>query len=184
MTRRVLVSNRLPELRSGNAELDRWVSQALQPWITQAFEQISFLTPETDAFTPTIRGSGTAGTYELLTNYSRYYRSGDLVHAFVFVQLAAAITAGGTNDLNIAGLPYTMLDSQAPYGIAAFSGVNWAAGANLACTFTGSGGESSTLMVVETNDNAALSLVQVGGLAVNDIIVASIAYITNGVRAA
>jgi hypothetical protein len=176
--RRVLVSHKLPTLQSGTPELDRWVEQNLQPFVSNVFDQLSYLTPEEAAFTPTIRGSGTAGTYELASNLSRYYRSGDLVYITVWVQLEAVITAGGTNDLLIAGLPFEKIEEMAPYGAVVFSGVNWTAGANLAVGFSG-----NSLNVIETNDNAAVGTVPVSGLAANDVIAATIAYVTNGVRA-
>jgi len=182
MAHRVLVPPRLPVLQSGNKVIDAWVQEHLQPWISRSFDQLTFLNPEDDTFTPIIGGSGTAGTYEILTNYSRYHRMGDLVFVSIWVTLAAAITAGGTGDLNISGLPWVKVDSHAPYGVVVLSGVNWAAGANLAAGF-GTTGESSTLFFLETNDNAAVTVVPISGVAANDLIIASIFYITNGVRA-
>lgn len=43
INRRVLVSNRLSELKSGNAELDSWVAQYLQPFVSQTFEMHNWI---------------------------------------------------------------------------------------------------------------------------------------------
>jgi len=43
MTRRVLVSSKLSALRSGNDELDRWVEQYLQAFVSQTFAQFTWM---------------------------------------------------------------------------------------------------------------------------------------------
>jgi hypothetical protein len=181
MTRRVLVSQSLPALRSGNAALDRWVEQYLQAFVKETFEQFRYVTPHEDEWTAVIRGSGTAGTYEIASQLSRYYRVGDWVFLSTQIVLAAAVTGGGTSNLNITGAPFVKRASHNPVGTVVFRGVNWTAGANLAVSFASSD-ESSTLQVTETNDDAAETALAIGSLAVNDIIVATIAYLTNGER--
>lgn len=183
MTRSVLVSHRLPELQSGNPVLDHWVREHLQAWISQAFEQLSYLTPEVGDWTAIVQGSGTAGTYEITTQESQYCRIGDWVFVSTYITLAGALTGGGAGDLNIAGLPYEKRADHNPIGTAAFGGVNWTAGANLTSNFT-TDGESSALKFVETNDNAAVSIVPIGGIAVSDLLLATICYLTNGERSA
>lgn len=176
MTRRVLVSPRLPELRSGNAEIDRWFQQAVQPWIAQAFEQFSFLTPDEGDWTAIVQGSGTAGTYEIASQESHYYRIGDWVFLSTYITLAGALTAGGVGDLNITGVPFTKRASHNPVGTITLSGVNWTAGANLAIAFS-TDDESAVLRVVETNDNAAGAALAIGSLAASDLIAATICYL-------
>jgi hypothetical protein len=182
MTRRVIVSHRLPELRSGNAEIDHWVAEHLQAHVSQVFEQLTYLIGETETFTASIRGSGTAGTYEIASQRSHYYRTGDLVTAFIDISMAGALTAGGTGDFQIQGLPLLKLDAHFPKGTAFLDGVNWAAGANLTSSFTSETGELGTLIIRETNDNAASTIVPVSGIAANDRIAITIQYITCGVR--
>jgi hypothetical protein len=182
VTRRVLISDSLPTLRSGNAELDRWVEQHLQTFVKQTFEQFKFLTPSEDEWTAAIRGAGTAGTYEIASQLSYYYRIGDWVFLTTQITLAAAVTGGGTSSLNITGVPFVKRASHNPVGTVVFTGVNWTAGANLAVSFVSSSNESSTLQIVETTDDAAVSALVIGSLAANDIIFATIAYLTNGER--
>lgn len=178
MTRRVLVSPRLPELRSGNAELDRWVSEHLQRHIAEVFEQISFLTPEHETFTPTVRGSGTAGTYELDTNNSRYYRFADLVFVHVDVVLDNPLTAGGTGVIWFTGLPYKAIDNHSPMGAVYTSGVDHLAN-YLAC---GMIEDTTTLTLNEIADNAAAAGLPISAVAADDRIIASCVYITDGER--
>lgn len=57
-------------------------------------------------FTPVVKGSGTAGTYELAASSdSSWTKNGDIITVFVRIVIAAAITAGGTLNLRIANLP-------------------------------------------------------------------------------
>lgn len=184
MTRRVLVSHRLPELRSGNAVLDAWVREHLQRFASEVFEQISYLTPETGLWTPVVRGSGTAGTYELATASGTYYRIGDIVFASVFVQFAAVVTAGGTGDLQITGIPFEKLaaatGSYYPPGAVivggAGGGIDVTAGAvSLSLGFNGATA-NSILVIQQSLDNAANTLLPIASVAANDIISGSIVY--------
>lgn len=178
MTRRVLVSDKLPELRSGNPEIDRWVEQHLQAFISQTFEQIRWLVGAEGEWEAAISGSGTAGTYEIATQFSRFNRSGDLVDLWFLIVLDNPITGGGVGDLQITGLPYTKAVDHTVAGTIHMSGVNWTAGANLCLGFSASD-ESSTLQIFEMNDNAAQALLAIGALAADDILVGHIRYITS-----
>jgi hypothetical protein len=51
--RRQLISPKLPELRSGNAELDKWVQRHLAEHVANVADRIKFLTPEIGQFNPT-----------------------------------------------------------------------------------------------------------------------------------
>ena len=61
---------------------------------------------EEGTWTPVIRGSGTAGTYEIGTNGCTYTKVGRQVTLNVFIQMAGAVTGGGTGDLQITAAPF------------------------------------------------------------------------------
>lgn len=178
MTRRVLVSQRLPTLRSGNAELDRWVEQHLQRWSLEVFEQLKFLTPEEGLFTPTVSGSGTAGTYELAANNSRYYRAADLVFVHVDVTFDNPLTAGGTDAMRISGMPFKAIDSHSPMGAA------WASGVDHAGNYMVSGiiEDTTTMNFNEIVDGGAAAEFPISAIAADDRVIASLVYVTDGQR--
>jgi hypothetical protein len=62
---------------------------------------------EEGTWTPAIRGSGTAGTYQMVTNYGFYTKVGNQVTIVCAITLAAVVTGGGTGDLQITGLPFS-----------------------------------------------------------------------------
>jgi hypothetical protein len=63
-------------------------------------------------WTPTIFGSSTAGTYELSANTScTYVKIGELVTIIARIYTDSAITAGGTGNIRISGLPFSMSGS-------------------------------------------------------------------------
>ena len=126
----------------------------------------------------TIQGSGTAGTYETQTNACRYTRIGRRVWLDVWIQFAAVITGGGTGNLQITGVPYAKAASVFSIGTCRLSGIDWAAGANLSIGFI-SAGASSVLAILETNDNAASTFVQISGIAALDQLFGSICYETD-----
>jgi hypothetical protein len=55
LRRRVLLSPRLPELKSGNQIIDDWVARQLQPFVTQVFEQVSYLLRDPSFIAPTFQ---------------------------------------------------------------------------------------------------------------------------------
>lgn len=179
MTRRVLVSHRLPELQSGNPIIDAWVSEHLQRFVSEVFEQIRFLTPEEGEFElDFLGGAGTAGTYEIATQANRYYRIGDFVFATIDVTLAAAITGGGVGALQLGELPYEAIDTHKPVGSFYSLGVNFDTSHQVVCNADG-----SRVTINEIFDNGAAAGLDVGALAANDRMIASVCYVTNGVRA-
>src|SRR5688572_9775896 len=182
MTRRVLVSPQLTALRSGNPELDRWVEQYLQAFVSQVFEQIQFLTPETESFTPVLYGSGTAGTYELASSNCWYYRVGDLVFAHVEFTLAGAITGGGTGTALISGLPFEKIEADNSIWTASPRGVDLSG--HQVVVNMNSTTETPTLHINEVQDNADINGLAIGSFAVNDIFSATGFYRTNGERTA
>ena len=74
-------------------------------------------TYETGTWTPTVAGSGTAGTYQLSANASTtYQRVGNLVTIVARIVMASVVTGGGTGSVRISGLPFNM--SASSYGSA------------------------------------------------------------------
>lgn len=60
-------------------------------------------------FTPVVKGSGTAGTYELAASTDcSWTKNGDIITVFVRIVFAGALTGGGTLNLRIANLPTNM----------------------------------------------------------------------------
>ena len=67
---------------------------------------------EEGTWTPVVFGSSTAGTYELSANTScTYVKIGGLVTIIARIFMDGSITAGGSGNVRISGLPYTMPDS-------------------------------------------------------------------------
>lgn len=128
-------------------------------------------------WTPTVQGSGTAGTYQINTGITKctYTRVGRLVHVSAYIVLQNPITGGGTGELTVTGLPFPKGNNIAAWGSVAFNNVNYNANANLACYFGGTG-SSSTIYFWETNDNAGVTLTPISGVSAGCIIAFSISY--------
>jgi hypothetical protein len=137
-----------------------------------------FNTIKSEPWTPVVRGSGTAGTYQIASNLCRYSRIGRRVWLDVLITMAPVVTGGGTSALAITGIPFAKIANSYPVGAARLSGVDWTAGANLCIAFDNTAA-SSTLVFQETNDNAANTQVAITGLAANDVIFGSICYETD-----
>ena len=71
---------------------------------------------EEGTWTPVVRGSTTAGTYEIGTNGCTYTKVGRTVTIQGFIQFAAVVTGGGAGDLQITGLPFTKTSNSYPAG--------------------------------------------------------------------
>lgn len=181
-SRRVLVSQSLPELRSGNAEVDRWINEYLRRHVAEVFEQLSYLTPETDSFTPILKGASTAGTYEIATNRSSYYKSGDIVFATIHVTLAGAITGGGAGTAVVSGLPYEKIEADNHTWVVETSGVDLN-GVQVVGTMNYPD-EDPTVYLNEVQDNAGATALAIGSFAAGDTLQITGFYRTNGVRSA
>jgi hypothetical protein len=130
---------------------------------------------EEGTWTPVLRGSGTAGTYETSTNVGRYTKVGRQVTIDCLMIFAGSITGGGTGYAQITGLPFAMLANSGATGPVVFEGVDWAAGSNLTIRpITTS--STSTLAFYETNDNAGSSNVQIAGFSASDRLVFTMTY--------
>jgi hypothetical protein len=62
---------------------------------------------EEGTWTPVVKGSGTAGTYELATADGKYTKIGNTVAVSCRIKAAASVTGGGTGELLISTLPFT-----------------------------------------------------------------------------
>ena len=105
---------------------------------------------EEGTWTPVIRGSSTAGTYELSTAVAAYTKVGRQVTVTAQVTTAASVTGGGSGYAQITGLPFT--NSSQAVGAIYVSSVDFS-GSYLTVAFISSSGQN-TIYFVETNDNA------------------------------
>jgi hypothetical protein len=71
---------------------------------------------EEGTWTPTVSGTGTAGTYQIGTNGCTYTKIGRTVTLQGFIQFAAVVTGGGTGSLQITGLPFSKTANSYPAG--------------------------------------------------------------------
>jgi hypothetical protein len=130
---------------------------------------------EEGTWTPVIRGSGTAGTYEQATTYANYTKIGRQVTLNCQINLASSITAGGTGYLQITGVPFTKAGSQEAIGSCWFLGVDFT-GSFVTPRFVAAAGTSTTLYFIETIDNSSPQDMAISGIAASDIINLSITY--------
>jgi len=147
--------------------------------VIEILNQLTELLPvESGTWTATIRGSGTAGTYEIATQYSRFTRAGRRIWLDFYITLAGAITAGGTGFIQITGAPFSKAADSDPVGAVRLSGVDWTAGSQHTASFIAVT-ETSTLYIDEYPDNGAQTQLQISGLAAGDSIIGSICYETD-----
>jgi hypothetical protein len=135
---------------------------------------------EEGVWTPVVRGSGTAGTYEIDSgaSYSVYTKIGRLVTVHSQIVLAGAITGGGTDNLQITGLPFAKAGNSQAAGAVYLSGVDFSDTARYVLPLFTTGGAGSTTLNLQQNfDNAGGSQVQISGLSAGDVIITTITYI-------
>ena len=131
---------------------------------------------EEGTWTPTLNGSGTAGTYELATASGWYTRVGRSITVIFNVKLAAAVTGGGTGFAVLGGLPFNTATTNAAAGAVTLGGVNYTAGTNYVTVMPRSIG-SSQLIFEEVNINGAVNDVAISAFGVNDTIQGTLTYI-------
>jgi hypothetical protein len=131
---------------------------------------------EEGTWTASIRGQAIAGTYEIALNRCYYTKIGRLVTLQGYIEMASAITGGGSGYLQINGLPYQKHGTSAPQGVVALDGVDYTATASLTVGFDSNTGTSEALWIYETNDNVSISLVNISGVSANDGIYINITY--------
>jgi hypothetical protein len=129
-------------------------------------------------WTAAIKGSTSAGTYEIASQNCTYMQIGRQVTINAYITLAGAVTGGGTGNLSI---DLTLLDiptktGKKAYGSAALSGIDYAtAGASISSEADGTT-HASGIWFAETSDAAAVSYVPISGVGANDVIAFSITY--------
>ena len=139
---------------------------------------------EEGTFTPVIRGGGTAGTYELNTSFDDgfYQKVGRMVTVRVVVQLAGSITAGGTGNYIISGLPFNYdVSHNAGYGAVACDSVDFnrtATGIVGICVGAASGTDSDFLRILQIEDDAGFRTLPISQAAASDFFEFTYTYAT------
>lgn len=127
---------------------------------------------------PVIRGDGTAGTYEQASAFARYSRIGRRVWLDFFVQLAGAVTGGGTGAINVTGLPFAKSNGSFPVGAIMIYGIAYTAGAHLSINF-GTTSITSALYLYQSTNGAIWASIPVSAVVANSRWAASITYETD-----
>lgn len=145
--------------------------------IATVLNEIAKQFPQHAPWTPVVRGSVTAGTYEIASNFSRYTRIGRRVWLDVGVVFAAVITGGGAGNLRIAA-PFTKAANTFPIGTVQTAGPDWDAGAVPGLAFTDTAA-TADLFIREQFDNAVAQQLAIAAISANDSIFGSICYETD-----
>lgn len=130
-------------------------------------------------WTPVVQGSTLAGTYELGASSSCYYKKdGKKVTVWGHIVMAAALTAGGTGDTRIAGLPFPMVASPPEGGASALSvsGITFTGSAAFIARATSV--ETSTLYVYGLSNTGVRTQIPISAIGVNDELDFELSYIT------
>jgi len=131
---------------------------------------------EEGTWTPVLRGSATAGTYETTTAEGYYTKVGNMVSLTARIFLAGSITGGGSGYAQITGAPFTKGANMAPQGSVKFSGVDL----NNAGKYTNvefiSSSATSTLYFVSIADNATAIDENISAFSASDFFMFSITY--------
>jgi hypothetical protein len=107
---------------------------------------------EEGTWSPTIRGSGTAGTYELATDYTTYTKIGRQVTLNGQIKFGTSVTGGGTGYLQITGAPFTKAANTVATGAVRLVNINFT-GDFVTMNFA-SLAAGTTLFLAETVDNS------------------------------
>jgi hypothetical protein len=119
---------------------------------------------EEGTFTPVIRGSGTAGTYQA-TNSGQYTKVGNIVTVNVVIQLGT-ITGGGTGYLQMTGFPFT--NSGSSTGAVQSQGLDMTTNYTWLTAMPISDG-TTTWYLAESGDNQAPSDFPISGVSSADV---------------
>lgn len=123
-----------------------------------------------------VRGSTTAGTYEIASQVSNYTLIGRTVTINAKITMAGAVTGGGVGDLTISSLPYPCRAGTLAFGVASMSGVDWTTvGASICCSIDAAVA-TGLIYFPENNKNAATTYIPISGVTANDVISFSISY--------
>ena len=131
---------------------------------------------EEGSWTPAVRGSGTAGTYQLSVAEGQYVKIGKQVTLTCRVTFASSITGGGTGYLQITGGP-SFNNATAAYGAVSQSGLDMTTNYTwLTATFISTSG-TTILYLDENGDNVFSNDFPISGVSASDSIRFSITYI-------
>lgn len=131
---------------------------------------------EEGIWTPSLRGSSTAGTYELAIASAWYTKIGRQVTVIFDIKLDAVITGGGSGFLCIAGLPFNAATTAAAIGNCLLSGVGFSASAAyVALSPRGVG--SPQMILQDVYANAGSGAVDITALAANDVLQGTLTYL-------
>ena len=136
---------------------------------------------EEGTWTPVIRGDGAAGTYQLNSvTAANYTKIGRQVTISAWIKLDSSITAGGTGDMQITGLPFNGVwpTNDYPQGSIRLNGINFTAG-SLSIQFAGEASNQSNLYITSTQVNATPVFVPISGVSANDSLGFSFTYFTS-----
>jgi hypothetical protein len=127
---------------------------------------------EEGTWTPVLRGSSTAGTYELSSAVAAYTKIGRQVTVNAQILTAGSVTGGGSGYLQITGLPFT--NSSQSVGNIFVSGIDFS-GNYLTVQFISSSGQS-IVYLGEISDNAPTTDFPVSAVGANDTFNFTITY--------
>lgn len=132
---------------------------------------------EEGTWTPVVRGSGTAGTYELSSSLAYYTKVGRLVTIHLSMTLDDPITGGGSGYTQITGLPYAKANSFHTTAVVNSIGFDYT-GDYLVTRFTTGGATSTVLGIFGNVDDGSLSLTSISGLSAGDSFTITLSYLT------
>ena len=131
----------------------------------------------TGTWTPVVRGSSTAGTYTLTNTNANYIRIGNWVSVYADIQFSAA--SGGTNLLEILGLPFSYSANTAASGTIGASNLNLTAATPSLSLVRAAPTADTRILVAETTDNAAWQFTSITGVTTATRLVISFQYFTD-----
>lgn len=158
------------------------IDAMLKRRITDAVARAAILNESSGSWTPVIRGSGTAGTYELNSTLTkcRYQKIGRRVFLDGYITFASSITGGGTGYMQITGVPYPKVADCYCSGAVFHRGLDIVtAGAKLTVHFTTLGAGTFPLYLFESVDNGLGADFAISGVSANDDMNFSINYETD-----
>lgn len=131
---------------------------------------------EEGIWTPTVRGSVTAGTYELdSSSRGTWTKVGRLVTLQCYIVFAGSVTGGGVGDLLITGLPYIKAAGIDPVGTAFLQNITTAANKIPYLTF-GTTATAQTLKIREMQSGGFATALLIGSVTPGGYIQGTISY--------
>jgi hypothetical protein len=132
---------------------------------------------EEGTWTPVLRGSGTAGTYELSRATGIYTKIGRTVLTTMSIQLAGSITGGGTGYAQITGLPFTQAANSYPSAICGTYGVDISTNYTSIMFLPITQSATTTWYLQEIGDNVSPGDLPIAAFSANDQVIVTVTYI-------